>query len=150
MTKARIIALADAIVTTLNGHDFSIAFKAERAYKPETKAENLKVLRAFVIPASYTGEFLNRARLTHDERVVDVGLLKHIATHDLAEADSLMLLVDEVFDYFVDHSNLTAEELDYVLIKPPENAPVFHPSMINEDRIFCSVLRLTYKAGRAA
>ncbi len=153
-TKSRIIALADAVVDLLNGHEFAVEFRAERAYKPERNPEQLRKLRAFVIPASYTGEFINRARTTQDDQVVDVGLLKHLASQDDSEADDLMALVDEVADFLVgtsanDFNHVTAGDLIYTLVKPPESPVIFLPDDLRDKRIFASVLRLTYRAGRS-
>lgn len=97
---AEILNLADAIVTDLNGHTFSQPFTAVRGYLPTFELPDLGDLKVTVVPKEDEGKLDTRASSLHDYSV-EIGIQKKPPTIDNGELDPLMLLTQEVADFFL-------------------------------------------------
>jgi hypothetical protein len=107
---ATVIAIADAVVSTLNAaaeaNALSLYFVAERAYVPVyDSAKDFVDLKVTVVPHGLT--FAALARRSDDfDYVVDVAVQKRIeagaktAAEIAVAADPLMVLVEEMLDLF--------------------------------------------------
>ena len=141
---AEIINLADAIVTDLNGHSFSQTFTAERGYLPTFELPELGTLQVTVVPKEDDGKLDTRASSSHGY-AIDVGIQKKPTTIDNAELDPLVLLTQEVADFFL-------------FGKRPGGATLISPSIrvlylqehLHKLRQFTSVVTFTFRGWRQA
>lgn len=99
MPSAALIEIADAVVTELNAAALSLPFVAQRLYVPSFSAQELTTLKVVVVPRAEDGAIAHRSATQH-EYTVDVGILKKVAQPTLAEIDPLMLLAQEIGDFF--------------------------------------------------
>jgi hypothetical protein len=152
---ATVIAIADAVVSTLNAaaeaNALSLYFVAERAYVPVYEAKDLAELKVTVVPHGLT--FAALARRSDDfDYVVDVAVQKRIeagaktAAEIAVAADPLMVLVEEMLDLF------RGKRMDAhpdALCVEGKNEPIYLPQHLDENRVFTSVLSLTFREARA-
>ena len=97
---AEILNLADAIVTDLNDHAFSQPFTAARGYLPTFELPELGDLKVTVVPKEDEGKLDTRSSSLHDYSI-DIGIQKKPPTIDNGALDPLMLLTQEVADFFL-------------------------------------------------
>jgi len=88
--------IADAVVSELNAGEFSWAFTAVKAYRPEYELKDLTTLRVTVVPREASPGRLSRSVRWSDYRI-DIGVQKKVSSD--AEADALMDLVEEIDSY---------------------------------------------------
>jgi hypothetical protein len=153
---ATVIAIADAVVSTLNAaaeaNSLSLYFVAERAYVPVyDSARDFVDLKVTVVPHGLT--FAALARRSDDfDYVVDVAVQKRIeagaktAAEIAVAADPLMVLVEEMLDLF------RGKRMDAhpdALCVEGKNEPIYLPPHLDENRVFTSVLSLTFREARA-
>lgn len=133
--------VAQAVADSLNGHEFSAPFSAERVALPEFDLADMEELRVTVVPRQMDREVLDRGRDTHDVKV-DVAVQKKVASIANEEIDPLLALVQEIADF------LNRRNLDNAVWKKTENNPVYSPEHLREMRQFTSVLTITYRVVR--
>jgi hypothetical protein len=144
MTQAQIVALADAIVEQLNAHTFSQPFTAARGYLPTFDLPEMKVLRVTVVPKEDEGRLDTRSSSVHDFSI-DIGIQKKPESIENANLDPLMLLTQEIADFFL-------------FRKHPANATLIAPQVrilylqehLLKLRQFTSVVTLTFRGWREA
>ena len=144
-----ITTIADAVVTELNGAPagtFAQAFIAARHYRPQFDLAELKTLRVSVVPKGIGITGLMRNANQHDVSI-DVAVQKKVppSPADMAELDSLMLLTEQIADFFR-LRRLTA--LPEALWTKTDNVPVYSPEHIEQKQVFTSVLTLTFRVVR--
>ena len=100
MTKADIVNIADAIVTSLNGATFSQSFTAVRSYNAEAELTDLDTLHVTVIALKDDGQAETRGSSTHDY-TINIGIQKKPATISNANVDPLVYLTQEIADHFL-------------------------------------------------
>lgn len=122
---------------------FSQTFEAARAYIASFEPEKFAVLTVTVVPRDLAVTAETRAQSRHDYRV-DVGVQKKVSD-DLAEVDELMTLMEELADY-LERRKLTS--VAGALWLGTANEPVYDPALLHEDRLFTSVLMLSYRMMR--
>ncbi|HQL54905.1 MAG TPA: hypothetical protein PLQ87_09375 [Phycisphaerae bacterium] len=144
MADSTIIALADAIVASLNGATFSMAFQAERGYRPAVELPALQAVKVTVIPKSLAISAATRADGFYD-CAIDIGVQRKVDVDDPAALDELMKLVEEIGDHLRYHK-LDGFALAAWLAL--ENEPVFAPEHLEQHRQFTSVLTVTYRVRR--
>ena len=136
---AKIIDIADAVLTALAAGTWSQAFSPVRAYRPVYALEQLKDLRVTVVPKSASETRLSRSDLMAEYRV-DVAVQQRAATD--AERDALMTLVEEFAAAF------TGERLEgaaYAVCLHTDRQPIYDPEHLREHGVFTAVLTLTFE-----
>jgi len=137
--------IADAVVTELGvapPGTFSETFTAERCVLPEFDLEDLGELKVTVVPKSVEITSSTRAASQY-EIAVDVGVQKKLGKDLDAEVAALGTLVDEIADYLCRRTLSAASFAAWVGIT---NEPVYAPEHLAEQRVFTSVLTVTYRA----
>jgi hypothetical protein len=143
-------AIADGVAAALNaapGGTFSQAFTAERKYQPQFTLADLAVLRVSVVPRGRDLERLTRA-LVRKDVLIDVGLHKHLpddtdpaAAAGNASIDPYLQLAEEIADYF-ESAKPAAAGAPFLR---SEHAALWDPQRLRENRIFFSLITLTYR-----
>jgi len=95
--------LADAVVAALNGETFSQSFTAARTYLPVSTQQSLQTLRVTVVPLGPTIEGDSRAA-ARVELPVQIGVQKKLDGDANADIDPLVLLAEEIADYWLPNS----------------------------------------------
>ncbi len=144
MADSTIIALADAVVAGLNAGPFSLPFTVQRGYRPAVALPDLAAVKVTVIPKSLTITAASRADGFYD-CAIDIGVQRKVNPDDPAELDALMRLVEELGDH------LRGTKLDgftAAVWLALENDPIFAPEHLEKERVFTSVLTVTYRVRR--
>ncbi len=142
-----ITTIADAVVTELNAAPagtFAQAFTAARHYRPQFDLADLKTVRVSVVPKGIGITGLMRNANQHDV-AIDVAVQKKVNTADAAELDGLMLLTEQIADFFR-LRRLSA--LPEALWTKTDNVPVYSPEHLETKQVFTSVLTLTFRVVR--
>ena len=142
-----ITTIADAVVTELNGAapgTFDQSFTAERHYRPQFDLAELKTVRVSVVPKAIGITSLMRNANQHDVSI-DVAVQKKVSPTDAAELDGLMLLTEQIADFFR-LRRLSA--LPEALWTKTDNVPVYSPEHLETKQVFTSVLTLTFRVVR--
>jgi len=138
------IDIADAVVAELAGGSFSQPIDPLRRVLPEYELSDLNELRVTVVPASIQIEGASRALSQHDVRI-DIGIQKKLGKTIDAEVAQLCELVDEIIE-FLKRRRLQAAA-DAVWVKTA-NEPIYAADHLSEQRLFTSVLAVTYRVMR--
>ena len=96
---ATIKDIAEAVKGELNGGSFSQPFTAERHYLPAFELTDMKTLHVTVVPKGLETSPASRGLIQHDYQI-DVAVQKKLAAADSDEIDALMVLVEEISDFF--------------------------------------------------
>ena len=141
------IDIADAVAAELNAAEagtFSEAFEARRRVLPEFELEHLAALKVTVVPKRVEITGSTRSASSY-EIAVDVGVQKKLGKDLDAEVAALGTVVDEVADYLRRRPLAAAPHAAWTRIT---NEPVYAPEHLAEQRVFTSVLTVTYRAMR--
>jgi len=141
---AEILNLADAIVTELNGHTFSLPFTSERGYLPTFDLQEMDELKVTVVPKEDDGKLDTRTASTHDY-AIDIGVQKKPPAIDNTDLDPLMLLVQEIADHFL----FGKQAAGATLISPTVRV-LYLQEHLQKLRQFTSVVALTFRGWRQA
>ena len=144
MADSTLIALADAIVASLNGATFSMTFQAERGYRPVVELPALQAVKVTVIPKSLAISAATRTDGFYDCSI-DIGVQRKVNPDEPAELDALMKLVEEIGDHLRGHR---LDGFTAAVWLALENEPVFAPEHLEQHRQFTSVLTVTYRVRR--
>ena len=140
---ANIVAIADAITAELNGNAFSQPFTAQRQYLPIYDLKSVSDLKVTVVPKGLVSSSLDRSRDNFDYQI-DVGIQKK-TQNQIATIDSLMLLVEQISDYFRSNPLSSYPGARFISV---ENTPIYAPDHLETMLQFTSVLTLTYRLVR--
>jgi hypothetical protein len=137
-----ILNIADAVVASLNAGTFAQPVQAERRYQPTFGLPDLAELKVSVVPKSVT---ISNATRTdgYFDCAVDIGVQQKIAEE--SELDGLVDLVEQIADHLRQKRLEDAPEAAFVSIA---NEPVFAPEHLDAQRVFTSVLTVTYRVRR--
>ena len=149
MTVADFVTLADDVVSQMNNKQggWSKSFQAERFYSPSPELKETGKVNCLVVPADCRISPDNRTEWTF-EFDVDVGLLYRAdakaGENPLTAFDSMMLLVQQVCDYWLENRALNEN-----CPLHPQNPITFPNGLyiqqhIKEYNQFTSVIRLTF------
>ena len=138
---SKLVQLADAVVAALNAGKFSLAFTAQRLYRPFFDLPDMSTLHVTVVPDSVVLTQHTRTTMANETKV-DVAVQKKYKTEDAAELDPLVALVEEIAEMFA--QNRVLAELGAVLLKV-EHAPVYSPEHMQDKRMLTSIITLTYR-----
>jgi len=138
---ARIISIADDVVTVINGGVYTIndTIDAKRLYVPEFSVEDLKTLKISVIPVSIPEEISARGRTQLDFMVM-IGVQKK-TSNLLSEFDKLVEFMEEMNALFR-FNQLPVTGVSWIA---SENDPVYDPDYATNIGVFTSVLSLTFR-----
>lgn len=135
------IDIADAVVTELQSHTFSEPIVVSRRVLPEYELAELKDLTVTVVPKSVQITNITRQPSSFDV-TVDIGIQQKIGKDTDAEVQRLSGVVTELVSY-LDRRPLMG--LPTVQFKSIVNDPVYVPEHLSQQRLFTSILTLTYK-----
>lgn len=141
------IDIADAVAAELNAAEagtFSESFTATRRVLPEFELEHLAALKVTVVPKRVEITGSTRSASSY-EIAVDVGVQKKLGKDLDAEVAALGALVDEIADYLRRRPLAAAPHAAWTRIA---NEPVYASDHLAEQRVFTSVLTVTYRAMR--
>jgi hypothetical protein len=137
-----ILDIADAVVASINAGTFAQPVQAERRYQPTFELPDLAELKVSVVPKAVT--ITNATRTDgYFDCAVDIGVQKKIA--DDAEIDVLVSLVEELADHLRQKRLDSFPDAAFVSVA---NEPVFAPEHLDTQRVFTSVLTVTYRVRR--
>ena len=137
--------IADAVAAELNAAEagtFSIDFTSERRVLPEFDLAELADLKVCIVPKAVTITGSTRAACQY-EITVDIGIQKKLGKDLDSDVATLGTLVDEIADYLRRRALTQAPYAAWVSIT---NEPVYAPEHLAEQRVFTSVLTVTYRA----
>lgn len=140
-----VINIADAVTAELNAAPagtFDPAIAAVRRVLPEFELADLAELKVSVVPKSVAITGSTRATSQY-EIAVDIGVQKKLGKDLDAEVAALSTLMDQIADYLRRRPLTAAPFAAWVGIA---NEPVYAPEHLAEQRVFTSVLTVTYRA----
>jgi len=136
---------ADEVVARINAGSYSYAdsFTAARAYAPSWDKTELQTVKVSVVPRTLV---VNLESRSSDRELIDiqVAVQKAVDPAAVSDVDALMLLVEEIRLQLRRYILPTTPQLNWTAVA---NDPIYDPAM-RENRIFTSVLTLTYAAFR--
>ncbi len=119
-------------------------FTAVRKYVPAADLAELGELQVTVVPKALAITTATRASSYFDCQI-DIGVQKKVNPDDAAEIDGLVDLVEQI----VDHLRLSAlESMPTAAWLSIAQEPVFAPEHLDQQRVFTSVVSLTYRVRR--
>lgn len=139
-----IIAIADAVVASLNAGTFSQPFTAQRRYQPSFELPEMQALHVSVVPRSVSITSATRENGYFD-CAIDIGVQKKVNPETPAEIDALMTLMDEIADHLRLRRLDAAPQAAWLSI---QHEPIFAPEHLDQLRQFTSVLTVTYRVPR--
>jgi hypothetical protein len=153
MNYAVLIALADAAVVALNGATLSLPVLASRKYVPVFKLEELGTVEVVIVPSDISFELASRVPTHTFDYTIDIGFRGKISAAvepAPAEVDPLMLLVEEVVDYFRKQPLTVATGLETLTLRCTEgqNRPIYDANELDVRRDFGSLISLTFRTVR--
>lgn len=140
-----VFAVADAVAAELAaapGGTFSLPFTPQRRVLPRFDLQDLGDLTVSVVPRSVAITGGTRA-LNQYEVAVDVGVQCKLAGDVDAEVAQLSELVEQIADHLRRRPLASMPGVAWVGIA---NDPVYAPEHLAENRVFTSVLTVTYRA----
>ena len=144
MSQSLVIEVAEAVVAEINGSPVGASTPAVRHYRPQFELVELKTTRLSVVPKGIVVSSLGRSVNQHDVSV-DVAVQKKLATTDAAEIDPLMLFVQELADLLRLKRLAAMPAAAWV---KTENVPVYALEHLEQQRVFTSVVTVTYRVAR--
>lgn len=138
------IDLADALVAELNAAPtgtFTPAIEAVRRVLPEFELNDLQQTRISVVPRSVRILPASRAGTQH-EIAVDIGIQRKLGVDLDAEVQAMSGVVDAIADYL---NRRPLAHAPQALWSGMENDPIYAPVHLAEQRVFTSVLTVTYR-----
>ncbi|GAB6188135.1 hypothetical protein [Thermopirellula anaerolimosa] len=136
-----IVALADAVVSELNGEGWSLPFAARRLYRPRFEPADLKTLQVSVVPRSLVIEAASRADDSRQYQI-DLAIQQKLDSGTAEEIDPLLGLVEEIARHF---RLRRPAAMPSALCVKVENEPVYAVEHLDELRCFTSVLTLSFR-----
>ncbi len=136
-----IVALADAVVSELNGEGWSLPFVARRLYRPRFEPADLRTLQVSVVPRSLAIEAASRADDSFQYQI-DLAVQQKLDAESADQADPLLGLVEEIARHF--RLRRPAALPSAVCVKV-ENDPVYAVEHLDELRCFTSILTLSFR-----
>ena len=139
--------IADAVAAEINAAPqgtFNVEFEAQRMVLPSFELAELAELKVTVVPKSIEMTAASRTMSQCDVQI-DIGIQKKLGKEVDAEVEPLMELVEQIAAY------LRGRQLQGFLNAAwvrAANEPVYAPDHLAEQRVFTSVLTLTYRVLR--
>jgi hypothetical protein len=139
-----VIDVADAVVASLNTGSFGVPLNAVRKYVPVVELSNLTELNVTVVPKS--AEITTATRTSsYFDCTIDIGIQQKVNPDEPTELDALADLAEQI----VDHLRLSSlDALPSAAWLSIANEPVFAPEHLDQQRVFTSVVSVTYRVRR--
>lgn len=143
-----VVDIADAVVAELNAAPigtFEPAFTAARRVLPVFELAELAELKVTVVPKGVQITGSTRSASQYDI-TIDIGIQQKLPPGDTdldAEVATLGSLVDDIADYLRQRALSAAPWATWV---STANEPAYAPEHLLEQRVFTSVLSVTYRA----
>jgi hypothetical protein len=134
--------IADAVVAELASGSFSQAIAPQRMVLPEFGLEDLADLRVTVVPKAVEISGSTRS-VSQYEVQIDIGVQKKLGKNLDADVPALCELVDEIAAFLKRRSLAAAPYAAWVR---SANEPIYAADHLAEQRVFTSVLTVTYRA----
>jgi len=134
--------IADAVAAELASGSFSQTIAPQRMVLPEFGLEDLADLRVTVVPKAVEVTASTRSVCQHDVQI-DIGVQKKLGKDLDAEVPALCELVDEIAAFLKRRPLAAAPHAAWVR---SANEPIYAPEHLAEQRVFTSVLTVTYRA----
>jgi len=142
--SAVILEIVDAVAAALATATLSQSFVVERAYVPVHRRDDLDGLLLTVVPASIATTLVDRTPRHEHEYRVDIGIQQAVDPTN-TNVDPLMLLAQEVMDLFRGRPLVGYEAAGCT---GAANNPIYVPQHLDEERVFTSVVSLTFAVVR--
>jgi hypothetical protein len=144
-------SICQAAIDLLNAASLSMGLVAERTYLPILTLAELDSLKVPVVPRDWSLTRLSR-RDDDCDYGVDVGVFRKIADLEPESIDPFMLLVQEIANLFraetsIDFGDPYSETGRAHLVALAID-PIFDRTLLDEKRVFASIVSLTYRAAR--
>ena len=139
--------IADAVTSELNGSGILPGLTAVRKVVPAYELEQLSELKVTVVPKAVEISGSTRSASQY-EITVDIGIQKKLSPGSESsdeQVETLGTLVDQIAEYLRRRPLAGAPFASWVSIT---NDPVYAPEHLAEQRVFTSVLTVTYRAMR--
>ena len=134
--------IADAVVAELASGSFSQAIAPQRMVLPEFDLASLADLRVTVVPKAVEITGSTRSVSQYDVQI-DIGVQKKLGKSVDADVPALCELVDEIAAFLKRRSLAAAPYAAWVR---SANEPIYAADHLAEQRVFTSVLTVTYRA----
>ena len=138
---ALVIDIADAVVAELEQGAFSQAFAPQREVLPSFELSELSQLKVTVVPKAMEINGATRSMHSHDVQI-DIGMQQHLGKDLDSEVSMLCSLVDEIAGFLRKRPLQNYQNAIWV---HTVNEPVYAPEHLSQQRLFTSVLTLTYR-----
>ena len=139
---ALVIDIADAVVAELASGSFSQSISPQRLVLPEFDLAALADLRITVVPKAVEISAASRVASQHDVQI-DIGIQKKLGKDLDAEVPVLCELVDEIAAFL---KRRPLQATPHAMWVRSANEPIYAPEHLAEQRVFTSVLTVTYRA----
>jgi hypothetical protein len=147
---AVLIQIADAVTGALGDAALSKAFDPSRAYTPVHNIKDLTNLSITVVPVSRVTALLDRSGRSFNDYVTDVVIQQSLPHGPLTNdqinffCDPLVFLAEEIVALF--YINILAA-YPQARCTSANHDPVVAHHHIDEERVFTSVVQLTFRVG---
>ena len=137
-----VMDIADAVAAELGTGTFSQAIAPQRMVLPEFGLEDMADLRVTVVPKAVEVIGSTRSVCQHDVQI-DIGIQKKLGKDLDTEVPVLCDLVDEIAAFLKRRPLAAAPHAAWVRTA---NEPIYAPEHLAEQRVFTSILTVTYRA----
>ena len=135
------IEIADAVVTELNAGVFSMALTSVRKVLPSFTLIELADLKVTVVPKSIDMTMVSRV-ISQSDIEIDIGIQKKIGSDVDTDVSALIVLVEEIIDYMRKRVLSDATDANWI---GTQNDPIYAQEHLSSDRLFTSIITLTYR-----
>lgn len=139
-----VIDIADAVVGAIQAGSYGEPVAVERKYRPTFELADLTQVQVSVVPRAVSITTATRDS-SYFDCAIDVGVQKKVNADSADDIDALMTLVEQVADQLRMKRLDDAPEAAWVSI---ENEPAFASEHLDQQRVFTSVLTVTYRVRR--
>ncbi|HUS47876.1 MAG TPA: hypothetical protein VM098_07145 [Phycisphaerae bacterium] len=141
---SRTLDIADAVVTELAGAPpgtFALPFTPQRRVLPQFELSELKDLKVTVVPRSVENSPAARG-LTLKDVQIDIGIQKRLGKDVDSEIVPLLTLVEQIDGWLRQRPLQAAGNAPWL---KSANDPLYASEHLAEDRVFTSVLTVSYR-----
>lgn len=139
-----VIDIADAVVGAIQAGSYGEPVAVERKYRPTFELTDLTQVQITVVPRAVSITTATRDS-SYFDCAIDVGVQKKVNADSADDIDALMTLVEQIADQLRLKRLDDAPEAAWVSI---ENEPAFASEHLDQQRVFTSVLTVTYRVRR--
>ncbi|MBI5865594.1 MAG: hypothetical protein HZB38_14015 [Planctomycetes bacterium] len=139
-----VIDIADAVVGAIQSGSYGEPVAVERKYRPTFELADLTEVQVSVVPRAVSITTATRDS-SYFDCAIDVGVQKKVNADQAEDIDALMTLVEQIADQLRMKRLDDAPEAAWVSI---ENEPAFASEHLDQQRVFTSVLTVTYRVRR--